>query len=104
MANWEVKKDNFGWVQLFTVYNADGTLKNLTGYTVTLKVWSESTLKFSTGCILDVNPLTGKCTHTVAASNFDTVGPYFGELELTKPGEKLDVKTFTILVKETAPN
>ncbi|MFW6117836.1 MAG: hypothetical protein ACOC6G_04540 [Thermoproteota archaeon] len=36
-------------------------------------------------------------------TDFDTLGGYNGELELTKSGEKLDTKTFTIAIRETAP-
>ena len=103
MADWEVKKGNYGWQQQFTVKEKDGSVKDLTGYTVTLKVWSNSTLKFSGECTLDADPTSGKCYYPVQNIDFNTAGSFLGELELTKAGEKLDTKTFTVFVGKTAP-
>jgi len=103
MADWKIKKGNYGWNQKFTVKKTDDTVKDLTGYTVTLRVWSNSTIKFSAECDLDADPTTGICYHTVTETDFDTIGNYFGELELTKTGEKVDCNTFTIQVVATAP-
>ena len=105
MADLTIKKDNYGFDIQFTVKKADETLKDLTGYTVTLKVWKEDAdnVKFSGTCTLDDDPTSGKCYYTAQETDFDTLGGYNGELELTKSGERLDTKTFTIAVKETAP-
>ena len=105
MADWEVKKGNYGWQQQFTIKEKDGSVKDLTGYTVTLKVWKQNATsnKFSGTCTLDADPTTGICYYEVQEMDFDTLGSYLGELELTKTGEKIDAKTFTVRVKKTAP-
>jgi len=103
MADWNVKKDNYGFTQQFTVKQADGSAKDLTGLTVTLKVWDTSgNLKFSGTCTV-TDAANGVCTYTPAASDFDTVGDYKAELELTKANYREDTDTFTISVRETAP-
>ena len=105
MADWKVKKGNYGFTEEFTIKDAKDKVVNLTGYTVTLKVWKEgeSVAKFVDTCDLNANPATGKCTYLIKESDFDTAGVYLGELELTKVGEKIDVDTFTILVEVTSP-
>ncbi len=99
-----VKKGNYGFVITFNVKNSDGTAKNLTGYTVTLKVWvlGAASVKFTGACTV-TDASGGVCTYTVAETNFDTVGSYLAELELTRSGVVEDTETFPILVEATAP-
>jgi len=76
-------------VQLnFTVYNNDGTAFNLTGLTITFKVWKagvSGTLKVSGACPIDV-AASGTCHYITIATDFDTQGRYLWELEFTKAG------------------
>jgi hypothetical protein len=103
MADWDVKKDNYGFTQQFTVNQADGTAKNLAGLTVTLKVWNgDGTLKFSGACTV-TDAANGICTYDPIATDFDTVGDYKAELELSDTGYLEDTSTFTVSVYRTAP-
>lgn len=102
MAEWIVKKDNYGMVQPFEIKKADGTAYNLTDYTVTIKVWDGGALKFSGACSV-TDAAAGLCKYTPASDDFDTVGEYYGELELTKAGVIVDTETFTVKVIPTAP-
>ena len=84
----------------FIVYHADGSVYDLTGFTVTLKVWLDGTLLFSGQCMI-VNGPQGKCKYTVASGNFATEGKFLAELELTKTGWVEDTDTFEIQVAPT---
>jgi len=99
-----VKKGNYGFTLTFNVKNSDGSAKNLTGYTVTLKVWAPgaASVKFTGACAV-TDAANGVCTYTVASGDFDTVGGYRAELELTKTGVVEDTETFPVLVEATAP-
>ncbi|MEM2906052.1 MAG: BppU family phage baseplate upper protein [Candidatus Bathyarchaeia archaeon] len=99
-----VKRGNYGFALTFNVKNSDGSAKNLTGYTVTLKVWASGSesCKFTGTCTV-TDAANGICTYTVANGDFATVGQYLAELELTKTGVVEDTETFPILVEATAP-
>jgi len=97
-----VKKGNYGFLFEFTVKKADGTAFDLTGYTVTLKVWKDSTTQFTAACTI-TDAASGKCQYQVTSGDFDAVGQYLAELELTKTGFVEDTETFQITVTETAP-
>lgn len=105
-----VKQGNYGYPLKFSLreYVDDAwQAKDLTGYTVTLKVWvPEATDLYVTGdCTLDADPTTGICYYSVQSGDFDEVPevPYNGELELTKAGVVVDTYTFKLIVLETAP-
>lgn len=87
----------------FTVKDAAGNAFDLTGYTITFKMWRKGipgTLVVSgTGAI--VNATAGTCKYTVASGDFNTVGLYSAEVELTKTGVVQSVEVFDLEVKES---
>lgn len=101
---WEIKRYNRGINQFFNVKEADGsTIKNISGYTVTLKVWSsKSDLLLSGTCTVCSGDL-GTCYYTVTSGSFPSPKRYWFELELVKGTELIDTDTYTLNVKETAP-
>jgi hypothetical protein len=83
-----IKQNNFGFVLTFTIVNADTTLRNLSGMTVTFYVYTqeqEPTLLLSGACTLltQSGSTLGQCTYTVAKGNFPTPLTYNCELEMT---------------------
>ncbi|MFQ6053027.1 MAG: BppU family phage baseplate upper protein [Candidatus Bathyarchaeia archaeon] len=96
-----IKKGNYGFDLNFTVQHADGTVYDLTGFTVHLKLWdSDGNLILNQQCMI-VNAAQGKCKYTVQSGDFDTEGRYMAELELTKTGWLEDTDTFEIIVAPT---
>ena len=104
MADWNVTKGDYGWTQEFTVKDANGDVKDLTGYTVTLKVWDSTGLKFSGSCDLNADPKTGKCTYSVKNTDFSDEGDFLWILVLTKTGEQITTNACTVSVGSTAPS
>jgi hypothetical protein len=98
----EVNQGNYGYDIDFTV-NKKGSPKDLTDHTVTLKVWNDDGLHLSGGCTLVV-AASGKCKYTVQDGDFDDLEEYNWLLQLTKTGYKKDTKTYSLIVKATAPN
>jgi len=84
MAKWDWKVDMYGLQQPFTIKTPDGVVVDLTGLTVTLYVWLGEVNLFSLVGVLDGDPTTGKCYFTPIITDFDTVGKYRFEIELTK--------------------
>jgi hypothetical protein len=109
-----VKVGNFGFPLTFTIYNADGTLFNLTSLYETLYVYTQEqqpTLLFSGACT-STAPATGVCTYTVQSGNFPEIGVYNAEIEMTDTQPPtppvllcLDTETFNInvILKHPAP-
>ena len=98
-----IPKGDYGYNLNFTVQDADGNAFNLTGYTITLKVWAPNvpgTLKFSGACTIDV-AASGTCHYVLVSGNFDTVARYQAELELTKSGVVSSTRPFIIVVEES---
>ncbi|MHC4800296.1 MAG: BppU family phage baseplate upper protein [Planctomycetota bacterium] len=70
----------------FTVYDNDGTAHDLTGLTVTFKVWKPKrpgTLIVEGSVTLDV-AASGTCYYVITDDDFKKPGTYKWELELTK--------------------
>lgn len=104
MADITIPKDDMGFDLNFTVQNSSGSPYDLTGYTIKLKVWragSSGNLKVDGSCTI-VDAAAGTCKYGVQANDFDTVGNYIAELELTKAGVRESTKTFSISVTESA--
>lgn len=98
-----VPKGDYGYYLNFIVQKSDGTAYDLTGYTITLKVWragSPDILIMSGACDI-VTAASGICKYLVASGDFDDLGRYEAELELTKVDVKESTKTFEIIMKES---
>jgi baseplate upper protein BppU len=83
-----IKVNNFAFALTFKVVNADGTPRDLTGLSVTFYVYTQEetpTILFSGPCVILSPSTTGVCTYTVLNGNFNTVGTFDAELELTIP-------------------
>jgi hypothetical protein len=104
-----VKVNNFGFALTFTILNADGTPRDLTGETATLWVFTqeeEPTISFSGTCTTSVDPVTGIrciCTYIVAQGDFSITGTFDAEVEMTTGFAPIytyleDTETFSINV------
>ena len=103
MAEITIPRIDKGFNLNFTVKDADDVAYNLTGYTITLKVWkagSSDTLLLSGTCTILV-AAAGTCYYTLTATDFIIAGVYKAELELTKAGVIESTKSFTIEVSES---
>ena len=84
-----VKVNNFGFALTFTILNADGKPRDLTGETATLWVFTQEedpTVSFSGTCITSVDPVTGiRCIaiYMVQQSDFSIIGTFDAEVEMT---------------------
>jgi hypothetical protein len=77
--------------------------KDLSGFTVTLKMWtpgSPGTLLLNSPCTV-TDATGGVCIYTSLAGDFNTVGDYHAELELTTSGVVDSSMPFTIHVTES---
>lgn len=104
MAKWAWKKGMYGLQQPFTIkYPKTGVVFDLTGYTVTLYVWSAAILLFSLVGILDGDPTTGKCYFTPIVTDFATAGKYRFEVECTKVAAVVKTKDYIVENTDTRP-
>ncbi len=96
-------KNDKGYILTFTITNSAGTVRNLTDYTVTLKVWAADipgTLVVSGACS-KTDPTNGVCTYTPTATDFDAAATYDAEIELTATGIVESTERFQIIVEES---
>jgi len=104
MSDLTVPQGDYGYPLAFTITEDDGTAYNLTGYTVTMKVWFKGRRgdPIVTGtCTNDVEA-DGTCHYTVVQYDFDSKGDYRIELELTKAGVVESTRHYTLKVEESA--
>jgi len=82
---------------------SDGTPKNLTGYTVKFKMWTQgykSTPKIdAAGTVTDA--ANGLVKYTFAANDLNTVGRYLGEFQIEKTGVAESTEPIDIIVEES---
>ena len=98
--NITIGKGDYGYPLYFTVKDDDGDAYPLTDYTVKLKMWVSGvpgTLLLDDACVL-TSPTHGICTYTIQEHDFDTLGRFAYELELTQTGlvESTDVGYITV--------
>ena len=93
--SWALKKYSRNFNQFFTVKEADGTAKNVSGYTVTLKVKMGTTLLISGTCT-NASATTGYVYYTVQSGDFPYTGKANYELELVKGNEKVLTETYAV--------
>ena len=98
---WHVKEYNRNYKQYFNVKEPDGsTAKNLSGYTVTLKVARGSTLLISGSCTV-ASATTGYVYYTVASGAFPYRGRYNFELECVRGNELIETETYHVQVERS---
>ena len=103
MADLSIPKGDFGYYINFTITEDDGTAYNLTGYTITLKVWakgSPSPLVVDSACAAVVEA-SGTCRYLIVDGDFGTKGFYNFEIELTKAGAEESTRTYELEVTES---
>ena len=104
MADITVPKGNYGYNLAFTIQDADESAYNLSGYTVTLKVWPQDIMTapiVNSACTIDT-AASGTCHYTVQNGDFDYIGNYLCELELTQSGIVESTRNYTLTVEESA--
>jgi len=104
MTDLTAPRGDFGFPLNFTIQNNNGTVVNLAGYTITMKVWPQglSSDPIVEGvCVPDVEAL-GTCHYDVVEHDFDVEGDYLIEIELTKVGAKESTMNYTLKVEESA--
>lgn len=79
-----------GFDLTFQIFNADGTVADITGSTIKFKVrgLTATILKIDAACTITDGP-NGKCKYTVLAADFDTEGDFLAELEVTYSASKI---------------
>lgn len=94
---------DYGYDLAFTLYDASGNVFNPTGYAVKLKVWTHdipaSLLLTGVGGITDA--ANGKVYYTIASGNFNVIGEFDIEIELTKAGRVESFRTHVLHVTES---
>ena len=82
MTQIKVVQGDKGYDINFTLQDANGAAYDLSGGTLILKVQKQgaATVKFS-GAMAIVSGPAGTCKYTVAATDFDSPGKYYGEIE-----------------------
>jgi hypothetical protein len=104
MAHLTIPKYNKGYDINFTVQDADETAYNLTGYTITFKVWkagAPETSILSGGCNID-SATDGTCHYTLTATDFTSRADYKFELQLTKSGVIESTQNYDLKIEEAS--
>ena len=101
-ADLTIPKKDYGYHLSFTVHDSAGNACDLTGYTITLKVWREDMpgLLMSGSCAIVV-AASGTCRYSMVAGAFNKAGAYQAKLELTKSGVVESTQNFKIEVEES---
>ena len=98
-----VPVNDYGYELNFTVQDDGGGVYSLLGYTINMKVWAQglSSDPIVTGtCDIDVAG-DGTCHYSVKNGDFDIVGDYLVELELTKAEIVESTKNYTLRVEDS---
>jgi hypothetical protein len=99
-----IPKGDKGYNLAFTVTNNLGVAKNITDYTIKLKMWKPSipgTLIIDGVCVIDTGA-SGTCHYVIGANDMITAGRYKAELELTATGIIESTEPFIIVIEESA--
>jgi hypothetical protein len=106
MSDLTIPSGDKGYDLNFTVKDAEDEIKDLTDYTVTLKVWkpgktSADDLIVSDTCDIDV-AASGTCHYTIQSGDFDSRAKYKMELELSKTGVVESTENYDLKIEESA--
>lgn len=91
MAELELVRNDYGYDLQFSILDASSNAVDLTNSTVKLKVkkYGATSLKIDGTCDRQVPYTDGIVTYTVQQADFDTIGKYKGEIEITWTGGKV---------------
>lgn len=104
MSDYRFSKGEYGFTLTETIQNNDGTVKDLTGYTVHF-VMKDSVLgtnKVNSAATVASDPTTGVVTYTIVLTDFSLVGTYIASWILTKTGIQEETTQFTITIQPSA--
>lgn len=99
-----IPQNDCGYELTFTLYDSNGNLRDISTYSAKLIIWSsgnQTTPILNEDCDLVDGGTTGRCKYTVQADDFNTVGSYKGEIELTKTGIIESSVSFSVSVIES---
>jgi len=103
MSDLTIKRGDHGFYLEGTVSNANGTVFDLTDYTVSLHAWELGRWRqpIVTGTCVVTSSTEGQWRYTVAASNFLVSGTYNVAIRATKTNAQETTNTYTVEVKES---
>lgn len=104
IEGFEIRKGDYGVEWEMTCYDeATGNVIDLTGYTVTLKIFhfdrKTEVTDWGGSCMIK-DAVNGVVSYTIKTTDFDKEGKYWGILECTKTGVRLSCIPFPITVVE----
>ena len=104
MADITIPLNDYGYYLNFTVTDENGDAYNLTGYTITLKVWEPGKYDdpIIEGACSIVSAANGTCRYLIADGDFTSIKNYYAEIELTRDGVVESMPSFKITVTESA--
>jgi hypothetical protein len=103
MADIYIPKGDKGYPLSFAIKDSDGDEYSLVGFTIKLKVWKHGqpeTLLVDGTCETDDED-AGICHYNIASGDFNSVGVFKAELELTKTGNIESTQSFELEVTES---
>jgi hypothetical protein len=103
MSDLTLPQNDKGYNLNFTITEDDGTVVDLTAYTVTLKVWRAGyplTLIINKACTVDV-AASGTCHYTIEADVLADMDELKFDLVLTKTGVIMSSKKYDLTVEES---
>lgn len=104
MTHINVVQNDVGYDINFTLKDANDVAVDLSGGSLLFKVQrqGESALKFS-GAMSIVLAASGTCKYTVAAADFDAVGDYYAEVQVTISSKVITFSDIVVHVKPEIP-
>lgn len=104
MADLTLQRGDYGFYVDGTITNNDGSVFNLTGYSLTFLAWeegkSDKPLVNSTAAEV-VTATEGTWKYPLAQNDFITKGDYFVAVRATKTGAQETTKNYTLEVKDS---
>lgn len=104
MSDYRFSKGEFGFSITETIENPNGSIKDLTGYTVhfAMKDSITGTVKVNGLATVANDPTTGVVTYVVGVNDFNIIGTYIASWILTKISLQEETVQFTITIQSSA--
>ena len=103
MADLTIQRGDFGFYVDGTITNADESVFNLTGYTLTFSAWEQGKWKhpFVEGSATTVIATAGTWKYLIVENDFTIPGnDYFVSVKATKAGAEEKTQNYSLEVKE----
>lgn len=103
MADLTIQRGDYGFYVDGTITEADGSIFNLTGYTLTFNAWEMGKWDkpMITGTATTIVATQGTWKYLVVQNDFITEGEYLVSVRATKTGAQETTKNYTLEVKES---